>query len=77
MYLGVSKIRGTVPQNGWFIMENPITVKWMILGVSLFLKTPIYIYWFRNPKANTYLGCIKKPCKEWLISTTNFPQLVS
>ena len=49
-----------VPQNGWFIMENPITVKWMILGVSLFLKTPIYIYWFRNPKANTYLGCIKK-----------------
>ena len=23
-YMGVSKNRGTVPQNGWFIMENPI-----------------------------------------------------
>ena len=23
LYLGVSKNRGTVPQNGWFMMENP------------------------------------------------------
>ena len=38
-YMDVSKNRG--PQNGWFIMENPIILTWDNLGVPLFLETPI------------------------------------
>ena len=48
MYMAVSNIG--VPQNGWFIMENPL--KWMIWGFS-------HYFWFNthmsgNPPGNLF-----------------------
>ena len=36
------KIVVPVPQNGWFIRENPIRID--ELGVPLYLETPMYVY---------------------------------
>ena len=51
-----------VPQNGWFIMENPI--KMDDLGVALFLETPKCIEFLRISHRN-YLVSKGTICKDW------------
>ena len=59
------KIR--VPQNGWFIMENPS--KMYILGVPLILETPIWRGLFKNSTQMT-IGWIRTLNDDQLYSET-------
>ena len=59
--MGVSKIR--VPQNGWFILENPIK-KGMIGGYHYFRKHPYLsdgLWWSKFPGSRFFTTAKKSP----------------